>query len=173
MGALLIGVSGQLWGLGLAFAAIVFGVATVTTSAHTWIGANVADGARGRVMGLYETTWAVALLVGAPLAGLLIAAWSWWTPFALVGVLGVGTTVLAARHVPGRARAGEHGEARVPFRMALRSFGLPAWSVFVTSQLLTLGAVMSFSTYGAWLKDRHGFSTASVAALTFALGPSS
>lgn len=184
VGGLLMGVGGGLWALGIGFAAVVFGVATVTTAAHTWIGTNVAAGARGRVMGLYETSWAFALLIGAPVAGALIAWWAWWTPFALIGLVAIGVGVAVARHVPppatpaGAGHADAHGAhgahgaggARRAVMRAVRSFGADAWCVFATSQLLTIGAVISFSTYGAWLKDRHGFSTASVAALTLALG---
>lgn len=191
VGGLLMGVGGTLWALGIGFAAVVFGVATVTTSAHTWIGAHVPAGARGRAMGVYETSWAFALLVGAPIAGALIAWWAWWTPFTLIGLVAVAVAAAVARHVPpppapataghGAGAGAGHAEApgvpgagpggaRRAVMGAVRSFGVDAWCVFATSQLLTIGAVMSFATYGAWLKDRHGFSTGSVAALTLALG---
>jgi predicted MFS family arabinose efflux permease len=152
---------------GVAFAAIVFGVSATTTAAHTWIGTHVEAGRRGRMMGIYETSWAFALLIGAPVAGALIAWVVWWAPFAGIGAAALGVAVAARRTV---ADDPHRRAASATVRRARPGHPLSSWLLLVTGVLLTLGAISSFATFGAWLKDRHGFTTGSVAVLTLALG---
>lgn len=177
VGALLLGVGGRLWVFGLGFALIACGVAVMTTSAHTWIGETVPYVERGRVVGIYEASWAVALLVGAPAAGVLIDHGSWWWPFAVIGVLVLVALPFVSRSLPRPARARSFSESgtSAPGAMPGVSPSKIDWNRRVyaslsASSLLTLGAVVIFASYGAWLKDRHGFTTASVSALTLGLG---
>lgn len=170
VGGLAMGIGERVIVFAVAFAAVVFGVATITTTAHTWIGAHVPTSKRGRVMGIYETSWAFALLIGAPMAGALIAWLWWWTPFAAVGLAAAVVLGAVVAVVPGRDVSSGRHSPEVPLREALTSFTRRAWLVLLTGIVLTLGAVSSFATFGAWLKDRHGFTTGSVAALTLALG---
>jgi predicted MFS family arabinose efflux permease len=44
---------------------------------------------RARYLGVLEVSWAGGLLVGAPVAGWLIAGWSWEAPFWVLGSLGL------------------------------------------------------------------------------------
>ena len=169
IGSLFLGVGGTLWVFGLGFAMIACGVAVMTTAAQTWIGESVPYAERGRVIGIYEASWAVALLVGAPVAGLLIDRGSWWWPFAAIGALAVASLPFVARSLPYiGTSASDGGPARAkapPIKWNRRVL-----SAISASTLLTLGAVVIFASYGAWLKDRHRFTTASVSALTLGLG---
>ena len=177
VGALLLGVGGKLWVFGLGFALIACGVAVMTTSAHTWIGETVPYAERGRVVGIYEASWAVALLVGAPAAGVLIDHGSWWWPFAVIGVLVLAALPFVRRSLPrparGRSTSASGSDVLGASLNVARSkiyWNRRVYASLSASSLLTLGAVVIFASYGAWLKDRHGFTTASVSALTLGLG---
>jgi MFS transporter, DHA1 family, inner membrane transport protein len=180
IGSAILGVGGiAMFAIG--FSAIAFGVAAITTTGHTWIGGEVPQHNRGRVIGLYETTWAVALLIGAPVAGVMISRWTWWSPFAVIAALGVGSLMLVAKLVrnhkvstlstsPTDSDTVDHGEPRIRLRTAITVFPAHAWRVLATGLLLTLAAMSTFATYGPWFQDRFGFSTEQLAALTFGLG---
>ena len=151
---------------------IACGVAVMTTAAQTWIGATVPYAERGRVIGVYEGSWAVALLLGAPAAGVLIDRGSWWWPFAVIGALALAALPFVYRSLPFTAKvADDHAVvADAVTKPAAIAWTRPVLSAISASTLLTLGAVVVFASYGAWLKGRHGFTTASVSALTLGLG---
>ncbi len=73
----------------LGFATTALGVATFTTSAHAWLGASVPYARRGWSMGRLETSWAFAVLIGAPIFGLVISIFSVSTMF--VGLVLIST----------------------------------------------------------------------------------
>lgn len=79
--------SSTLFALGFAITAL--GVATFTTSAHAWLGASVPYSRRGWSMGRLETSWAFAVLIGAPIFGLVISLFNVSTMF--VGLVFVST----------------------------------------------------------------------------------
>ncbi len=77
---------------GLGFATTAIGVATFTTSAHAWLGASVPYARRGWSMGRLETSWAYAVLIGAPIFGLVISVFTVSTVFGgLVLISAVST----------------------------------------------------------------------------------
>jgi MFS transporter, DHA1 family, inner membrane transport protein len=166
-----LGLGGNLVVFAVAFALISLGVSVITTVGHNWIGSEIPASERGRIMGFFETSWAFALLIGAPIAGLLIRGFEWWTPFALIGAIAALLTVQVARVIPARtASAAAPVEATRSPRPSLRGFGRHAWLVLLTGLVLAFGAVITFASFGAWLKDSYGFTTATVAGLSFALG---
>ena len=169
VGALLLGAGNVLVVFGLGSALIACGTALMTTAAQTWIGERVPYARRGRVIGVYEASWALALLIGAPIAGYLIDRGSWWWPFLGIGALTLAVVPMLARalhdHEPRRPGASDGPGRPVRIEWTRRVF-----AAISTSTSLTLGAVVVFASYGAWLKDRHGYTTATISTLTIGLG---
>jgi MFS transporter, DHA1 family, inner membrane transport protein len=125
---------------------------------QAWFGDRVPYGERGRVFGITELTWAVALLVTVPVSGFLIQATDWRAPFVIVVVLaGVGT-IAVARMIE-RDRPHEHVERKL---------------VITPERARVLGAVLLFSVaseiifvvYGQWLEDAFGLSVAGIGTFT-------
>ncbi len=166
-GSLAIGTGERLWVFGVCFALIAGGVAVMTTAAQTWIGSTVPYAERGRVIGIYEASWAVALLVGAPIAGVLIDRGSWWWPFAGIGVIVLAVVPFVRASMTDSSTASAPTNRVKPPRV---QWTRPVLLAIATSSLLTLGAVVVFASYGAFLKEKHGFSTAKISALTLGLG---
>jgi MFS transporter, DHA1 family, inner membrane transport protein len=166
-GSLALGLGERLWVFGVCFALIAGGVAVMTTAAQTWIGSTVPYAERGRVIGIYEASWAVALLVGAPVAGLLIDRGSWWWPFAGIGVIVLAIVPFVSSAMSGPSPVFDDGPSHRPPPV---TWTRPVALAIATSSLLTLGAVVVFASYGAFLKEKHGFSTAKISALTLGLG---
>jgi MFS transporter, DHA1 family, inner membrane transport protein len=107
---------------------------------------------RGRYIAIFETTWALALLVGAPAAGWLIARLGWRAPFWVVAALTlIALAILPWAIDPDAARDKEAPVARLRFD---RSTVLLLVVIF----LLMFAAEVSFVVFGAWLEDRFGLS---------------
>jgi MFS transporter, DHA1 family, inner membrane transport protein len=169
VGALLLGAGSTLWVFGICSALIACGTALMTTAAQTWIGGRVPYAQRGRVIGVYEASWALALLIGAPAAGYLIDRGSWWWPFVGIGALTIGVVPMLARVLDDHEAPPVKTSGR-PSRPPKIEWSRPVFAAMLTSTTLTLGAVVVFASYGAWLKDRHGYTTATISTLTIGLG---
>ena len=132
-----------------------------------WIADRVPYVRRGRVVGLTETSWALSLLVGVSLLGLVTAVSSWRVACAIGGALIAACAVwLDAR----LRRSGEIAHATetatsVPGKMTMR-----AWLVPISMFGMMGGAQCLFVTFGAWLADEFDFGASRIALVGFALG---
>lgn len=154
---------GTTWTFAVAYAVLVIGVGNVTVAGHAWISHRVAFSARGRSIGAFETSWALALLVGAPLVAALIREFGWRGPYvALTIAAAVGALTVARWVSPGVA---------VP-AAATADVGLPrsAYPPMIASAATAAAGLGVFVVSGAWLDDRYGMSTAGLGAIAAASG---
>ena len=70
----------------VAFVVLVLGVSNYTVAGHTWISHRVAYRWRARSFGIFEMSWALALLVGAPIVAVLINRFGWRGPFVALAI---------------------------------------------------------------------------------------
>ncbi|RLE24377.1 MAG: hypothetical protein DRJ50_04745, partial [Actinobacteria bacterium] len=77
----LIALGGSLLTFAIAFVVLILGVANFTVAGHAWISHRVDYRWRARSIGVFETSWAFALLVGAPIIAILITVFGWRGPF--------------------------------------------------------------------------------------------
>lgn len=158
-----IALGGTTWTFAVAFAILILGVGNLTVAGHAWIGHRVPFSARGRAIGVFEMSWALALLLGAPLLALLIRWFSWRGPFvalalaALVAAAGVRRWVTPGVPVP----APEGRPERLP---------RTAFAPMVASAATAAAGIGIFVVSGAWLDDRYGVSTGGLGAVAAASG---
>ena len=132
-----------------------------------WISDRVPYTKRGRVVGLTETSWALSLLIGVSVLGLVTDLLSWRVACVLGGVL----IALCGWWLDRRIRAAgeispvENSTAPSVGRMTPR-----AWLVPLSMFGLMGAAQCLFVTFGAWLTDDFGFGATGIAAVGFALG---
>lgn len=160
----LIALFGTVPAFAVAFLVLILGVSNLTVAGHAWIGHRVPFAARGRAIGTFETSWAIALLVGAPLLAALIAWVGWRGPYV---ALAVGATVAAivvvglvgadAPHLTDRAVDASTGRAAATTRRA--PLPTTAWAPMIGSALTAAAGIGTFVVSGAWLDDAYGLST--------------
>ncbi len=146
-----------LWGsisaFAVSFALLVVGVGNLTVAGHAWIGHRVPFAARGRSIGLFETSWAIALLIGAPVLALLIRWFGWRGPYVALAIGSALAAVMVAAFVsPGTI---------TPVDTDARPARLPrsAWPPMLAAALTAAAGLGTFVVSGAWLDDAHGLST--------------
>lgn len=130
-----------------------------------WIGDRVDYVRRGRVVGLTETSWAGALLLGVPVLALVTALTSWRIAFVALAVGCAGSAVLVHRRLPPDAPPGRSAH----HRGRLRGLG-PTLPAYLAVALLATGAQFVFVVYGSWLEDAYGFSVAGIGGVSFLIG---
>jgi MFS transporter, DHA1 family, inner membrane transport protein len=146
----------------LAITKIVFDVGL-----GSWIADHVPYERRGRVVGVTETSWALGLLLGVSLMGLITAATSWrWGYGAAAVAVVVMAGVLAVRIDAGRTES----PSRVAAIDPSARLALPGWLAVVGIFCLMSATQALFVTFGPWLEDEFGVRTVSLAAVTFGLG---
>ena len=131
-----------------------------------WVSDRVPYERRGRVMGLTETSWAMGLLLGVTVMGLVTAATNWRVGY------GVGAAaVLAMAGFIARGIAPDSGQHTSAGR-ARQSFRIPSYAwVFIAAWFCLVAAAQSlFVTFGSWLQDSFDFSALNLSVVTFGLG---
>jgi predicted MFS family arabinose efflux permease len=125
---------------------------------QAWFGDRVPYRERGRVFGITELTWAVALLVTVPLSGILIELTDWRAPFVLVTAFAVIGTIAVVRGI-----ASDRPKERVVRKLELTR---PRRAVLLVVLLFSAAAEILFVVYGQWLEGTFGFSVAGIGAFT-------
>lgn len=132
-----------------------------------WISDRVPYERRGRVVGLTETSWALSLLVGVSLLGLVTAVSSWRVACGL----GAALIVACAVWLDSRLRdSGEVTHAATTRSAQQGKMSVRAWLVPLSMFGLMGGAQCIFVTFGAWLADDFDFGASRIALVGFALG---
>ena len=144
---------------------IMMGVAKplFDVSSQAYLADRVPYDKRGRVMGIFELTWAGGLLVGAPLAGWMIRTWGWRSPFWLFGAL-VAIGALALGRLLDKDTGDVHGaEGRLRLDRA-------SAALLVVSALYAMAAELMFVVLGAWLEDSFGLSLVAAGGIAVFIG---
>lgn len=170
-----IALGGSVRWFALAFAVLVLGVTNLTVAGHAWISARVPYAGRGRAIGIFELSWALALCVGGPLVAVLINLFGWRGPFVALAVAAtvsaicvqvlvtddVTTARIARDRTIGRRQRRAEASDRLP-----RS----AWPTLFASALIGGAGLGVFVVSGAWLSDRFGVSTAGLGIVVTGFG---
>ena len=166
--ASLVALVGTTFSFAIGFVLVVLGVANCTVAGHAYISHRVAYGARARSIGLYETSWAIALLVGAPIIAVLIEVFGWRGPYV---VLAFASTAMAAMiwRTTESARPAPAASDPPP-TPGLGAITPAAWAVIVGSALLALAGLSVFAISGSWLDQAFGVSTGGLGAVAMGYG---
>ncbi len=177
----LIAMIGSIWWFAASFVLLILGVANATVAGHAWISARVPYHGRARAIGIFETSWALGLLLGAPMIAVILSWVGWRGPFAAIAVLTAASALLVTWLVPrdeivDRSTApdalsdsdlldpGSHDEGRGSL------LGARAWRVLFSSALLAASGMSVFVVSGAWLSERFGVSTAGLGLVAAGFG---
>lgn len=156
------------WALAVALIAIGITKVVYDPAVQAYLGDTVPYEQRGVALALSETSWAGAVLLGAPLAGLLISRQGWAAPFIWVGFLSLPVAWLIWRQMP----AGDGGVARVPLAalpQVLRRHRV-IWFAALYMMLILAANELFFIVYGGWMEQQFGLGLASLGLATAVLG---
>jgi predicted MFS family arabinose efflux permease len=149
----------------VSYVLLVLGVGNLTTAGHAWIAHRVPFTTRSRAIGAFETSWALALLIGAPIVALLIRWFDWRGPYVAL----LCATVAASGLVWMLVSAGSpstHAEQPTVRERLPRT----AWPPMLGSAAIAATGMSVFIVSGAWLDDAHGVSTGGLGVIAAIFG---
>ncbi len=165
IGGSLLATVGSVPTFGIGYFAMLMGIAWVTVAGHTYLARRVRYERRARVIGIFEMSWASALLIGAPAAALLISLFGWRGPFVVFAAIAVVIGVLLAI-APDEAEVLADAAAsteRVPFTPI-------AWLSLGASASIALCGLATVVIVGTWLDEALSVSTAGIGVVAVAFG---
>jgi predicted MFS family arabinose efflux permease len=130
-----------------------------------WIADHVPYTQRGKIVGLTETAWALGLLVGVSLMGLITAITNWRVGFSFAVLCLIVSMFVIFNRVTNEARILHESRSTTPQRVTGNS-----WLVVFTMFCIMCSAQNLFVTFGAWLEDEFRFGAARLAVAGFSLG---
>ena len=167
----LIALVGTLTSFAVAFFVLVLAVSNYTVAGQAWISHRVAYRRRARMLGLYETSWAFALLLGAPIVAVLINLFGWRGPFVVLAIASTAATFLVASSLPRWAPEVVIEELDPATPAVRRATITPtAWLVMVGSATTAMAGLGVFVVSGSWLDAAFGVPTGGIGVVAVAFG---
>ncbi len=166
----------------VAFVILVLGVGNYTVAGHAWISHRVVYRWRARAIGIFEISWALAMLVGAPVVAVLINQFGWRGPFvALAAGSLIGAFVVAlvlptsaprstVTPTPTGTGADDHPDGALSDLRRRPAMTHRAWLVVTGSALLALAGISVFVISGSWLSDSFDVSTSGIGVVAMGFG---
>lgn len=188
---------GSIWTF--AVAAVVLGASAghVTVAGHAWISARVPFDRRARFIGIYEISWASALLIGVPIIALLISGFGWRGPFVAVaglalvaaGLIGtINDGAMAEQQQPAHQPPTAQPPSAPPSPKASQSapgstvrpsaaagpratpLTIDAWLIIAASAAVAMAGLTTIVVAGTWLDEAFGISTGGVGLVAMTFG---
>ena len=148
---------------------LVAGVANFTVAGHAWISHRVDYRWRARAIGVFETSWAFALLIGSPIVAVLISGLGWRAPFTAMAVGTAGAAALVAFSLPAHG-PGDVSDDGEPGPTTAERLSARAWLVMWGSALMAAAGLSVFVVSGSWLEAAFGISTGGLGAIAMTFG---
>ena len=135
-------------------------------AAAAWVGDAVPFQVRGRAIGMLETSWALAFVIGMPIAALLIRAGTWRLPFVITAAACVVMAAVSASLLPTQ-RLDRHADEAAPLRDVWTPVVRAAAATFL---FIGVAHSMILVTFSSWLEDTHGVSVGELGLTAFVIG---
>ena len=160
-----IALQGSVGFFAISFLLLMLGASHMTVSGHAWISARAPFERRARFLGIFETSWAIGLLIGAPVMALLISWFGWRGPFVAVAVAASIAAVMISRMVDTPASAGIVDEVLTKARLSAN-----AWVLIAASAAVAMTGLTTIVIVGTWMNEELGVSTGGIGLVAMAFG---
>ena len=166
VGAIWCSLATQFWMFQLGYVLIGLATAIYMPSGQSYLSARSPYGKRGRILGIFEMSWAVAAIIGvAPLMYLIDQVDSLRIAYAILACLGVVNALLLLRIPEYRS---EHRAAPISTETLMRR---PAvWLILAFAFLTFGGNDLFFVSQSMWLKTGLGADEATLGRLFVIIG---
>lgn len=176
IGLLLIAANMSLAIVALGMALTGIGVATFVPVFHAYLSAYLPYERRARPIAVLEYSWALAGIIGLFVAGQLIEAFSWRTPFIVLGIATLCGAVAFGWLPPSGHVARAASVPHVAWWVRGRNFfnlgpgARSAWAVIAAQMVSFFAFLHILIIHGGWLEQEYGLSAAQLGTVALILG---
>ncbi len=163
----LLAATGTLLAFAVGYVLIMLGVSLCTVSGHTYLGRRVLFTRRARAIGVFETSWALALLIGAPVAAFLISNFSWRAPLLAFAAVAAALAVVLWSANDDAVLLADAAAADTSTKPKLTR---NAWLTVGASSGIAMCGLSTVVIAGTWLDEAFGLSTGGVGVIAMAFG---
>lgn len=156
---------GNFWIFAVSYVVLIIGVSAFTVSGHAFLSRRVPFERRARTIGVFETSWAFALLVGAPSIAVLINVFGWRAPFLVLAVL---LAIMAFVVGTGTDTSVTLDDATAPLER--QPLTTDAWILIAASAAIAMTGLTTIVIAGTWLNEALGVSTGGIGLVAMAFG---
>ena len=139
---------------------------------QAFVGSRVSYDRRGMAIGICETAWAGASLLGIPLAGIFIDRFGWQSPFYFLGTIGIIGVIGLYTLIPGNGQTPVSTQKASIYINAIRQLirqRTPLGAMGVAF-FLNAGNDNLFVVYGAWLEKYFNLGIVALGVATIVIG---
>ncbi|MGB9553645.1 MAG: MFS transporter, partial [bacterium] len=148
--SLLVALFPSIWTLGISLFFIGLASAIFDPAMQSYLGDQVPYEKRGWAIAVTEFSWSTSLLVGVPLAGLLIQSFSWNFPFLIFSVSGLAFLFILEKALPLIRLENKGGRKIFAGIWKANPVIFPA-AIFSTLAIMTAQSIMII--YGVWMES--------------------
>ncbi len=168
-GSFIVVISPTYWALGATFVAIGIAKIIYDPAMQAYLGDRVPYKQRGRAIASTETSWAGALLIGAPAIGLAIQFLGWQAPFAWLGALSLLAAILLLRLLPRIPHAANRLLRLRDTGQILRQHPV-VWAAAAYTMLAMGSNEIFFIVYGDWMEASFGLALSALGLASSVIG---
>jgi predicted MFS family arabinose efflux permease len=169
LSSLLILIWPNYWLMGCALVMIGLSKVIFDPAMQAYVGDTVPYERRGKAFAVTELSWAGALLVGAPAAGVVIQFQGWQAPFLWLALLGGAATVLLGQVLPQR-RGRDQGSFNLRSVFQVMRQHPVIWAAAAYTMLAMTANEVFFIVYGDWMESSFDLQLASLGLASGVIG---
>lgn len=169
LGAILVVIWPTYWVLGLCLCATGIAKVFYDPAMQAYVGDEVPYERRGVAIAITEYSWSLALLMGVPIAGILIQRQGWQAPFLWLGVGGIVAIIVLWRTI---SKSKKNDSATTTLPKIVRFLGehhvVLYAALYIT--LFVTANEMLFIVFGGWMEDAFNLSLTSLGIAAAVIG---
>jgi len=139
-------------------------------SLGAWVADHVPWNRRSAVVGFTEISWALGLLIGVSVMGLVTAATDWRYAYVLAAATVIVLAFLVSARLPHTDDAVHQHADDLEIELEHGVLRHGSWYAIASCFTLMGASQCIFVTFGPWLEDTFGYTEANIALVGFILG---
>ena len=161
----------EFWAFIVGISLTLIGNVVFIPSMNAFIGDRVPYEKRGRVLAIVEVSWSIAFIGGIPIVRYLLEHISWFSPFTIFAVLGLGMLFLLLLIIPNQRLPQANGNS-IWKNLSRIISAWPALAGLLAGTLFTCSNEVINLIFGLWIEEQFGLNFATLTVASIVIGVS-
>ena len=155
--------------LGISLVLVMLSKSIFDPSLASYVADHIVYEKRGAVLGFMEVAWSLAFIIGVPVAGWMISRGTWFSPFWVLGVLGIAALLFVAWSLQDSAKPAHHVDGLFGGLKAIFTSRIVLVAFFIGLAVSGANEMINLM-FGVWLEDSFKLQIAALAGASAVIG---